>query len=459
MNYVSTRGQGSPVSFEDALLRGLAPDGGLYVPESWPQLPANWQVDLKDAPYTEFALLVAKAFAGDSFDDAELRTLVDQAYAPFDHPDVAPLLELASDLYLLELFHGPTFAFKDFAMQLLGHLFEIALKRRGERRTIIVATSGDTGAAAVEAFAGRTAINLFVLHPEGRISEAQRRQMTTATAKNVHNIAVNGSFDECQQTLKALFADEAFRSDVSLGAVNSINWARIMAQAAYYLSTLARLGRSAAFSVPTGNFGDIFAGFVAHKMGAELGPLVIATNKNDILHRALSTGTYKVAGASPTLSPAMDIQIASNFERLLFEVLGRDAEALKSLMADLARDGEMTIPPGALSAMRELFLSDRVSDQETLDEIGEAHAKYGIVADPHTAVGLRAETRVLGGVPGPHVVLATAHPAKFADTVMKATGESPALPAKLASLMDKKERFDRFPPDVDQIMTYVRARI
>jgi len=459
VNYISTRGEGSPVSFEEAMLRGLAPDGGLYMPDHWPQLPEGWQEAMKDATYADFAYFVAEAFAGESFEADELRTIVTRAYAGFDDPVVAPLRELEDGLYLLELFHGPTFAFKDFAMQMLGHLFEAALTRRGERRTIVVATSGDTGAAAVEAFAGRIGVDLFVMHPEGRISDAQRRQMTSCTAANVHNIAVEGSFDDCQRVLKSLFADDAFREEVHLGAVNSINWARIMAQTAYYLSTLARLERHAAFSVPTGNFGDIFAGYVAKRMGAQLGPLVIATNTNDILHRTLKTGTYKVEGASPTLSPAMDIQVASNFERLLFDLMDGDASTLKDQMAQLVATGEFALRPDAHERMRQMFRSSRVSDEEILAEIARAHETYGVLIDPHTAVGLRAEREALSGVPAPHVVLSTAHPAKFAETVERATGQTPQIPAKLARLMAAEERFDRLPPDEGEIMAYVRARI
>ncbi len=459
VDYISTRGDETRASFVDALLAGLAPDGGLYMPVSWPQLSAGWQADLKDAPYTEFAYRVAQAFAGESFIEDELRELVATTYAPFDHKDVAPLRELEPNLYLLELFHGPTFAFKDFAMQMLGHLFDAALKARGERRTIVVATSGDTGAAAVEALGGRETLDLFVMHPEGRISDAQRRQMTTSTASNVHNIAVKGTFDDCQRILKSLFADDAFRTKISLGAVNSINWARIMAQTSYFLSTAARLGAPAAYSVPTGNFGDIFAGFVAKRMGVAMGPMVIATNANDILHRTLATGIYKVEGASATLSPAMDIQVASNFERLLFEALDRDAGTLKSMMDGLTTTGEMKIPDAALAMMCETFLSDHVSDAETSDEIAKTFEATGIMVDPHTAVGLRAARQQLADYNGPRVVLSTAHPAKFADTVEAATGKAPDLPPHLAKVMKLPESFDQMAADASAIKDYIEARI
>ena len=458
-NYVSTRGDTTPVSFSDALLRGLAPDGGLYMPAAWPQLESGWQARLKGAPYTDYAFEVARAFAGGDFNDGDLRQLVATTYANFDHEDVAPIRELEPDLYLLELFHGPTFAFKDFAMQMLGHLFDAALKKRNERRTIVVATSGDTGAAAVEALGGRETLDLFVMHPEGRISDAQRRQMTTSTAANVHNIAVQGTFDDCQRILKSLFADDTFRTGVCLGAVNSINWARIMAQTAYFLATAAKFDALAAYSVPTGNFGDIFAGFVARQMGVAMGPMVIATNSNDILHRTLTTGTYRIADASATLSPAMDIQVASNFERLLFEVLGRDSGGLAALMDDLGRKGEMKIPEAALAQMRETFLSDHVSDAETSDEIRTTFEATGVMVDPHTAVGLRAARRQLTEFSGPRIVLSTAHPAKFADTVEAATGNAPEMPPRLGQMLSATEHFDTMLPDAKAIKSYIRARI
>ena len=457
MNYISTRGAG-PVSFDEALLSGLAPDGGLYMPEAWLGLPQDWQAS-KAVPFQDFAFMAAKAFAGDCFTDTELKAAIDRAYGGFDHPEIAPLRELEPGLFLLELFHGPTLAFKDFAMQVLAQLFDLALEKCGQRRTIVVATSGDTGGAAVEAFAGRANVDLFVLHPDGRISDAQRRQMTSVDVPNVHNVAVEGTFDDCQRILKLLFADEAFRNEIALGAVNSINWARIMAQTSYYLSVMVRLGAPAAFSVPTGNFGDIFAGYVAQKMGAELGPMVIATNSNDILDRTLVTGTYKVESASPTLSPAMDIQIASNFERLLFELMDRDADALNAAMAEFAASGELQIPPAALTAMRELFKSRSISDEEILAEIRFAYEAYGVLIDPHTAVGLKAAREELPAGKGPRVVLATAHPAKFSETVEKATRKLPEVPARLAARMEAPERFDRLPPDEGAIMAYVRARI
>ncbi len=459
LNYISTRGAAPAVPFDEALLQGLAPDGGLYMSETWPKLPADWQSEMKRASFQDFALLAARAFTGASISEDELRSAIRKAYAPFDHPDIAPLRELEPGLFLLELFHGPTLAFKDFAMQVLAHLFEIALQKQNARRTIIVATSGDTGGAAVEAFAGRERINLFVLFPEGRISDAQRRQMTAIEAENIHSIAVGGTFDDCQRILKSLFADAGFRDEVSLGAVNSINWARIMAQCAYYLWALARLRAPAAFAVPTGNFGDIFSGFVARKMGAELGPLAIATNVNDILHRALSTGVYKSETARQTLSPAMDIQIASNFERLLFECLDRDTASLARLMEGFAKTGELVLPEQVLAAMRAVFRSCGVSDEETLAEIRRTFDAHGVLVDPHTAVGLYAARSVLKDVGFPRVVIATAHPAKFAGTVQSATGKTLEVPPALAARLTAPERFDRLPPDEAAIMSYVRARI
>jgi len=457
MRYISTRGDKNEVSFVDALLTGLAPDGGLYMPVTWPQLADGWKARLKDAPYTDCALEVTRAFAGDDFSDDELQDLVQATYALFADPDVAPLRELEPNLLLLELFHGPTFAFKDFAMQMLGHLFDASLKKRDERRTIVVATSGDTGAAAVEALGGLECIDLFVMHPEGRISDAQRRQMTTSLEANVYNIAVQGTFDDCQRILKTLFADDEFRNSVSLGAVNSINWARIMAQTAYFISTAAKLDSPAAYSVPTGNFGDIFAGFVARKMGVETGPLVIATNKNDILHRTLMTGIYKIESSAATLSPAMDIQVASNFERLLFEVLDRDAELLGDMMNDLASKGEMRIPASAIATMRETFLSDHVDDDETREEIRATFNSTSVMVDPHTAVGLRAARQQLTDYDGPRVVLSTAHPAKFADTVEAATGKAPDMPARLADMMDAPERLTTLLPDANVIKGFIAS--
>jgi len=459
VKYISTRGKAPAISFYEALLQGLAPDGGLYMPEAWPALPDDWRAQFRDARFQDVALWVAQAFAGASYSDDELRNAVESAYAGFDDESIAPLRELEPGLFLLELFHGPTLAFKDFAMQVLGQLFDLTLQKKNARRTIVVATSGDTGGAAVDAFAGKTNVDLFVMHPEGRVSEAQRRQMTGVDAPNVHNIAVAGSFDDCQRILKSLFADEEFRNEVSLGAVNSINWARIMAQTAYYLSTLAKLDPPAAISVPTGNFGDVFAGFVASQMGAEIGPLVIATNTNDILHRALTTGTYSVATPAPTLSPAMDIQVASNFERLLFEVLNRDAGALVQLMDDFADKGVLQIPESALATMRKMFLSDRVDDQATRDEIKATYKTHDILIDPHTAVGLRAARNTLSSFKGPRVVLATAHPAKFAETVTPAAGQAPAIPPRLAARINATEHYDQLPADVGLVMAYVRDRI
>lgn len=458
MKYVSTRG-GASASFEEALLQGLAPGGGLYVPESWPGLRDDWREAYADAPYAQIAAEVATLFGGDAFTADEWAALMADAYAGFDHPDVAPLRELESGLYLLELWHGPTCAFKDFAMQVLARAFDKVLARRGLKRTIVVATSGDTGAAAVEALKGMDNLSLVVMHPKGRISDVQRRQMTTCTEDNVHNLAVEGTFDDCQTIVKALFADTALAQEIGLGAVNSINWVRIVAQVPYYLSTAARLGAVPAFSVPTGNFGDIFAGYVGQRMGLETGPMVIATNANDILHRTLETGTYAPAPAQSTYSPAMDIQISSNFERLLFEAVDRNADGLKQLMDDLKAKGEMMLPRAALTHIRTTFRSASVSDECTSKEIARAWDSYGVLIDPHTAVGLRAARERLVASELPAVVLSTAHPAKFPDTVAAATGETPALPARLAAVMEGAERCTDVPASAEAVKSFLKANL
>ncbi len=454
MNYVSTRGAG-PTGFEEVLLEGLAPDGGLYMPADWPQLP----VFPAHSPYQAIATAIAHLFGGDTFTQDELARLIDDAYAGFDHPDIAPLRELEPGLYLLELFHGPTCAFKDFAMQVLARAFDQVLKRRNMRRTILVATSGDTGAAAVEALKGLENLSLVVLHPKGRISDVQRRQMTTCDAANVRNVAIDGTFDDCQMIVKQVFADKALRQQLGLGAVNSINWVRIVAQIPYFVFAAQQLGDAPAFAVPTGNFGDIFAAYAARKMGLKTGPLVIATNANDILHRLLETGTYKPLTTQPTHSPAMDIQVASNFERLLFDLLGGDAGALAGLMDDLRDDGEFTLPVTALKAMREVFRSARVDDEATRDEIKDAHHRYGLLLDPHTAVGLRAARMTLGDNDGPKVVLATADAAKFPETITLATGAVPPLPRRLEAVLEGTERYSSLPATVGAVKTFLTSEM
>ncbi len=414
------------------MLAGLAPDGGLYMPSTWPQLqplPAS-----PAAHYAAAAAYVMGPYTGGNPRHADLFAIVADAYAGFSDPETAPLKEIGRDLFLLELFHGPTLAFKDFAMQALSRLMERALKRRRARTTILGATSGDTGAAAVEAFRGRQDIELFILFPNGRISDVQRRQMTAAQEENVHAIAIEGTFDDAQAIVKTLFGDVAFRTRHALSAINSINWARIMAQVVYYYTASARLGLDArpAFAVPTGNFGDIFAGFAASKMGLPMGRLVIATNENDILARALDSGRYEPREVMPTDSPSMDIQVSSNFERLLFEESGRDASFVIRAMNDLRETGAFEIPPSMLAPMRERFSACRVSREEAAAAMGRLFEETGMLIDPHTAVGLAAAKREQQRNPGPMVVLSTAHPAKFPEAVERATGRAAEIPDRLA---------------------------
>jgi threonine synthase len=450
MQYVSTRGEAPPVNFVDAMLAGLARDGGLYVPESWPQL------DVKAAgrPYADVAFEVIKPFVGGTVADDDLRRLLREAYAAFDDPRVAPLVQLSRDEYLLELFHGPTLAFKDVAMQLLARLMDHVLGARGERATILVATSGDTGGAAVEAFKGRHCADLVVLFPAGRVSDVQRRMMTVALAPNVHAVAVEGTFDDCQAIVKALFNDHGFRDRVRLSAVNSINWARIAAQMVYYFTAAAALPRDAVFVVPTGNFGDVYAGYAAARAGLAFGRLVIATNVNDILARTLASGRYEPRAVVATASPAMDIQVSSNFERLLFEIYHHDGIALRALMQEFAAKGSFTLADGALKAIRERFEAGRADEAETVAAIRAVHEETGRLIDPHTAVAV-AVARKRKDKRGPSVILATAHPAKFPEVVEKATGQRPALPAHLADLAVRKERVATLPADRAAVARFV----
>jgi threonine synthase len=458
MMYVSTRGGAAPANFEEVLLAGLAPDGGLYMPASWPELPA-----LPATPtghYAAAAAYVMGPCVGGNPEHAELFALVSDAYARFDHPDTAPLTQIGQDLFLLELFHGPTLAFKDFAMQVLSRLMERALKRNGARTVILGATSGDTGAAAVEAFRGREDIELFILFPHGRISDVQRKQMTAAQEDNVHAIAIEGSFDDAQTIVKSLFGDDAFRTRHALSAINSINWARIIAQAVYYYTACAKLGFASqpSFSVPTGNFGDIFAGYAAHKMGLPIGRLVIATNENDILARALDTGRYEPREVMPTDSPSMDIQISSNFERLLFEAGGRDASLVTGAMASLREKGGFDIPGSALGPIRQRFSAYRVSRDDAAAAMSRLYQDTGIIVDPHTAVGLAAAQREQRSIGGPMVVLSTAHPAKFPQAVERAIGRAPQMPQALHRCLEGRERFDLLPNSAAAVAAYIDAR-
>ena len=444
MHYVSTRGQAPRLGFSDAVLAGLARDGGLYWPEQWPQLDHATIGGFAGQSYAEIAKAVIGPYAGD-VTTADLSAMIDAAYAGFRHQATCPLVQLDNNLFVLELFHGPTLAFKDVAMQLLGRLMDHVLKARGQRATIVGATSGDTGSAAIEAFRGLSQVDVFILYPHGRVSEVQRRQMTTVAADNIHALAVEGTFDDCQAIVKGMFNNHAFRDAYALSGVNSINWARIVAQAGYYVSAAVSLGsphRRVNFSVPTGNFGDVLAGYVAKNMGLPINQLMIATNSNDILARTLATGRYEVTGVHPTSSPSMDIQVSSNFERLLFDACHRQGDQIRSMMGSLSQSGALTIPDEGMATIRRDFAAHRVSEDEVSHTMRETLARTGYLLDPHTAVGTAAAEKLLEADPAtPTVVLATAHPAKVPDAVFAATGVRPALPPHLADLLERKEHF------------------
>ena len=460
MRYVSTRGTAPTLDFEEAMLTGLARDGGLYVPETVPRIDADELAALAGRPYEEVALRVIAPFVGDAFSHAELSGAVARACGAINHPARAPLAQIGANHFVLELFHGPTLAFKDFAMQLIAQLFEISLKRRGRRATIIGATSGDTGSAAIEAFAGLDAVDVVILFPDGRVSAVQRRQMTTPAAANVHALAIAGDFDAAQARVKDMFNDFAFRDAVGLAAVNSINWARVLAQVVYYVTAALSLGaphRGVDFTVPTGNFGDIYAGSIARRMGVPIGRLVIATNRNDILHRTLETGDYTTQGVAATISPSMDIQVSSNFERALFDAYGREGRAVAQLMEELRGAGGFAISQGALGALREGYASGRADEADTADAITRTHRDAGMLLCPHSAVGVKVAEEHIGEAP--MITLATAHPAKFPDAVAAATGQRPELPPRMADLFDLPERFTRVPDDLGAIQSLIRERI
>jgi threonine synthase len=460
VRYVSTRGEAPPLGFIDVTLAGLARDGGLYVPETWPRLAPETIANFSGRPYAEVAVEVIRPFVGDQVSEAELSRMAREAYGSFRHPAVAPIVQMAQNNFLLELFHGPTLAFKDVAMQLLARLMDHALALRGERTTIVVATSGDTGGAAVEAFRGRERADLFVLFPAGRISDVQRRMMTTATDDNVHALAIEGTFDDCQALVKGLFNHHAFRDRVRLSGVNSINWARVVAQAVYYFTAATTLGaprRRVAFTVPTGNFGDVFAGYVAERMGLPIDRLVVATNLNDILVRTLATGAYEVRDVVATASPSMDIQVSSNFERLVFEVTGRDSRAVRHLMGSLAQSRRFALSTRALSEMRALFTADRADEQETAATIRAVLRETGQFVDPHTAVGIAVAEKEIRDPAIPMIVLGTAHPAKFPDAVESACGVRPPLPDWLADLPRRPERATSMPVDQAAIERFILA--
>ena len=457
MRYVSTRGQAPVLNFEQAMLTGLARDGGLYLPETVPAI--DDLAAFEGLTYEEAAFRVIAPFLGESFSADELRGAIARAYGSFGHVARAPLVQLAPGHHLLELFHGPTLAFKDFAMQLIGQLFQIALERSGQRVTIVGATSGDTGSAAIEAFRGLTNVDVFIMYPHGRVSEVQRRQMTTPDDANVHALAVDGHFDDCQARLKDLFNDHHFRDQVGLAGVNSINWGRVLAQIVYYVTAAASLGapfRSVDVTVPTGNFGDIFAGSIARQMGVPIRRLVAATNQNDILHRALTTGEHRLGQVHPSISPSMDIQVSSNFERALYLAYDQDAAAIRQLMEEL-KSGGFTISQGALQALGEHYASGRASEDETMAMMTTVRDETGQIVCPHTAVAIKVAREFLE--PGvPMITLATAHPAKFPDAVEQAVGIRPALPPHMAALFDLPERISRVENDAQAIKSLILER-
>jgi threonine synthase len=460
--HVSTRGEAPAIGFTDTLLAGLAHDGGLYVPQTWPLLPPDTIRSFAGMSYADVAKVVLAGLIDGDVSIADLDRMVDDAYAAFRHPAVCPLTQIGDNLFVLELFHGPTLAFKDVAMQLLGRLMNHVLKARGARATIVGATSGDTGSAAVEAFKGLDQVDVFILYPHGRVSDVQRRQMTTLASPNVHALAVEGTFDDCQTMVKGLFNHARFRDELQLSGVNSINWARVAAQAVYYFTAAVSLGapdRPISFSVPTGNFGDILAGWVAKRMGLPIERLMIGTNANDILARTLGSGSYELKGVQPTTSPSMDIQISSNFERLLFEAYGRNGDAIRRLMANLNQSRAFMIDAEPLARIREEFSAQAVNEANVVEEMAQTYRTTGYVLDPHSAVGTRAGRALLARNPEtPVVALSTAHPAKFPDAVERATGVRPALPPHMADLMGRKESFTILPNDQAAVERFIRER-
>lgn len=461
MKYISTRGKAPSLSFSDVLLAGLAEDGGLYVPEQLPVFSQDEIASWSGLSYAELAFKVIQPFVEGCISDADLKRMVDETYAAFDHSGVAPLVQLEQNEWILELFHGPTLAFKDFALQLLGRLMDHVLAERGERLVIMGATSGDTGSAAIEGCRHSKHLDIFIMHPYNRVSEVQRRQMTSILADNVFNIALEGNFDDCQEMVKDSFADQSFLKGMKLGAVNSINWARIMAQIVYYFSASLAVGgphRPVSFSVPTGNFGDIFAGYLAKQMGLPIQQLVVATNRNDILHRVISGNDMSKGTLEHTLSPSMDIMVSSNFERLLFDVYGRDGAAVADLMQRFKSEA-VQLEPARWESVRALFDSYAVDDATTCDVIRQVHAETGYLLDPHTAIGLKAARECWKDRRVPMITLATAHPVKFPEPVVKAGLEAPQLPARLSDLMEREERFSVLPKSLAEVHAYIASHV
>ncbi|MFO0995650.1 MAG: threonine synthase [Alphaproteobacteria bacterium] len=462
MRYVSTRGAAPVLAFDDVLLAGLAEDGGLYVPDHWPHFDAAEMASFARLSYPELAARVMAPFLGMRMAPDELSAIAEAAYRDFDHVATAPLVQMDRQTWMLELFHGPTLAFKDYALQLVGRLFDHVLSKRGQRVTIIGATSGDTGSAAIEACRKLKSVDIFILHPRGRVSEVQRRMMTTVLSPNVHNIAIDGTFDDCQDLVKAMFADRALREELALSAVNSINWARIAAQTVYYMAAGLALGaphRPVAFAVPTGNFGNVYAGYAARAMGLPISQLIVASNRNDILARFFESGTLEVRGVEPSLSPSMDIQVSSNFERLMFDLFERDGAAVGRAMGRFRAEGRLAFEAGAWRRAQALFDGFRLDDDGTIETMRRIHGETGHVIDPHSAVGLAAARACARDRDAPVIALATAHPAKFPDAVERATGLRPALPPRHADLFSREERVISLPKDGEALKAFVRARI
>jgi len=458
VRYISTRGSAPDLAFDEVLLTGLARDGGLYVPAEWPQLSADDLRAMAGQSYNEIAFQVIKPFVGGTIDDADLQQIIERAYATFEGGKVAPLVDIGDGVMLMEQFHGPTLAFKDVAMQLLGGLFDHVLKTRGTSITIVGATSGDTGSAALEACKNKDALRIFMLHPKGRVSDVQRKQMTTVIADNVYNLAVEGTFDDCQDLVKAMFNDQPFRDRHNLSAVNSINWARVMAQIVYYVYAAVQLGapdKQVSFTVPTGNFGNVFAGYAAKQMGVPIKRFVVASNSNDILARFFASGEMKMETVVPTISPSMDIQISSNFERLLFDLLGRDGAAVADTLTKFRETGAFSVSEDAYQAARALFAGARYDDMETKQTIKDLHNQIGMLIDPHSAVGVAAARSTPETDGTPMVVLATAHPAKFPDAVEDASGVRPGLPPRVGDLFDREEKAVDIAGDLAAIETYI----
>jgi len=460
MKYISTRGGGSPQSFTDVLLKGLAPDGGLYIPETFPKFSQDEFKALVGMPYAEVAQAVTKPFIGDDIAPDVMKKIFSEVYEEqFQHSSVVPLVQIGPNVWVMELFHGPTLAFKDYALQILGRLFDHVLEQRGERVTIVGATSGDTGSAAIEACKGCKNIDIFILHPEGRTSEVQRRQMTTIDAPNVHNIALKGTFDDCQNMVKAMFNDEKFRNDVNLSAVNSINWARIMSQIIYYVTASLALGgptRKVSFAVPTGNFGNVYAAYCARQMGLPIERLIIGSNRNDILTRFFETGTMQAGAVEPSLSPSMDIQISSNFERYLCDALDRDTKEIAKLMEAFKDQGSFVLGAASMSRARKEFDAHRCDDEQTKQVMTDCYNETGYILDPHTAVGLCAGMQASQDPSIPLITLACAHPAKFPDAVESAIGIRPDLPPHLTDLYDRTEHVSSLENDLERVKSFIK---